>query len=957
MRKTRLLSLLLTVVFVLANVTIPSFADGAYTYGDPAAIVGLGNPIAPLAGMPHHISYAVNSDASYEANYLPTGFSLSEDGILNIANDASIFDASGHSVTANVYVNITTEEGTVKGPNIQTVYGSFNFPFDDGVLPNTTYNPNSRSIANNLEITSDASGRVYAKKQAGKGYSSMYAQTLVASRTGGTGPFVIEMDVLDFSELQLYETPGYYRDLLPLSNKTIIPAWKEWVVNSGGTINPNFPADFSSNGWHNYKWVITPDTKEVDGELVYPHLDLYIDDINLAKNVPFYGPGAIEWTNSQGKPQVTPGATHSWQKGHDKNLQWRLYFSGIDNLKRYATSLGFAHDVSISSADGVITASAQIAHMPQYNVPEALEYAFFVGDQVEGDFELIPGTIGSDTFVPADEYAGRVIKAAARVKEAPIHENPCTTDWVLSSNAVVVEPNYRFAYSDPALTMPNNATITAPLAGLPYRIAHTMAGGPATYAANKSVTGITLSEDGILNISDGIGSFHDDKLQNIQPNVNVTTTLYGGETKVGPTIKTIYTSFNYTFDDGKLPKDGFVGGGNRPALKAIEITSDASGKIYAKHNGEGNYMAFMAQQAFKSSALTNLPFYFEFEAQNFYSSFSIMTSYPSTKLIDLTGSYVLSQTWLDELKAKGVYVNPDFDASSFSSRGWHKYKWLITPTTYTVGTKTVLPQFDLYIDDQLVIKGARFEGPGVDGSYCQTSDNGVSNYTVKFYASGVDNLKLYGTTLGFAHDVKLTGEAAIGSTVNVSAQKAAFPLSNIPEALEYALFAADTADGEYVKVADGASLEITSALAGKYVKAAARVKESIDDGVATEWVYTENATYVAPVAISSIALTVDGEDADIDAVNLAGKTEAQIDITITAASSDESAAKFVLAQYATVDGKKVLVGAALNDAALTSDAASFDLSLSASGINASSSFRLFILTANGLVPVKDIVIK
>ena len=504
MRKSRFLALLLTVVFVLANVTIPSFADGAYTYGDPAAIVGLGMPIAPLAGMPLHISYAVNSDASYEANYLPTGFSLSEDGILNIANDASIFDASGHSAIANVYVNITTAEGTVKGPNIQTVYGSFNFPFEDGVLPDTTYSPNSRSIATNLEITSDASGRVYAKKQADKGYSSMYAQTLVGSRTGGTAPFVLEMDVLDFSELKLYSSPGYHRDLLPLSSETIIPAWKEWVVNSGGTINPDFPADFSSTGWHNYKWVITPNPM-VDGVNVCPTIDIYIDDINLAKNVPHYGPG----TNG------------SMQSGHSDNYQWRLYFTGVDNIQRYSTSLGFAHDVSVSSSDGVITASAEKATMPHYNIPEALEYAFFVGDQVDGDFELIPGSIGSNTFVPADEHAGKVIKAAARVKEAAIHENPCTTDWVLSSDVVVVEPNYRFAYSDPALTMPDNATITAPLPGLPLRLAHTMAGGPASYAPNKSFDGITLSDDGILSISDTIASFHDGKVNNVAPGVKV----------------------------------------------------------------------------------------------------------------------------------------------------------------------------------------------------------------------------------------------------------------------------------------------------------------------------------------------------------------------------------------------------------------------------------------------------
>ena len=110
-------------------------------------------------------------------------------------------------------------------------------------------------------------------------------------------------------------------------------------------------------------------------------------------------------------------------------------------------------------------------------------------------------------------------------------------------------------------------------------------------------------------------------------------------------------------------------------------------------------------------------------------------------------------------------------------------------------------------------------------------------------------------------------------------------------------------------------------------------------------------------AVSSITLKVDGVDADIDAVNLAGKTEAQIDITITAASKDGKAAKFILAQYAEVNGKKVLVGVALNDADLTADANAFDLSLKAANIDADTTFRLFIIAKEGLIPVKDIVLK
>ena len=81
MRKSRFLALILTVVFVLANVTIPSFADN--TAIDAADIFNMGALLAPVDGMPFHIAGVDSIDGNTN-----DAITLS-DGILSIGHNVA----------------------------------------------------------------------------------------------------------------------------------------------------------------------------------------------------------------------------------------------------------------------------------------------------------------------------------------------------------------------------------------------------------------------------------------------------------------------------------------------------------------------------------------------------------------------------------------------------------------------------------------------------------------------------------------------------------------------------------------------------------------------------------------------------------------------------------------------------------------------------------------------------
>ncbi len=424
MRKSKILALFLTVVFVLANVTTVSFADYIYEGFNSDSATVSHEPVLPIEGKPYHISFATgNPEDTYAIAALSGSYPVDDinfdaaNGVLNLEHD----DHTG--VTSNSNINrkylLQIKINGTRSFSINNAFASFNYTFDDGVLPsdNGQWKQSSNPLMNNLSLVENGDDD-YATSTTGS--SIRTRGVFFKAHTAYTfAPYVLEMEVKDFRN-----------DILPFldvvddganDGRTVTRINETWVDGlSGATKGENFDFanfDIHDGEWHKLKWVITQDAYTIGSVTTPQHFDLYIDDMLVVENAP-YSDLSSDTINLNEKP-----------------------FS-IDNFRRYGTTLGFAYDASLAS-DGntvgsTLTATAGHAEMPNGNIPEALEYAFYTVDTVDGAFDEnnIIQQGATATYTLTEEDAGKIIKVAAHVKETS-YDN-CASEWVIADEYVEV---------------------------------------------------------------------------------------------------------------------------------------------------------------------------------------------------------------------------------------------------------------------------------------------------------------------------------------------------------------------------------------------------------------------------------------------------------------------------------------------------------------------------------------
>ncbi len=672
MRKSRFLALLLTVVFLLANVSIPTFAATQFTYNSATEYTEAGTPyyVSSIAGHPFHLAVTANDPEDetkeydyevYTTNANSVGsdaFSVDENGLLTIGDVSPYLAEGAFSCTPWVRVRAVNKADStdkiVHPAVLTTFFAPVSTDFSDGDVLDIT----------NVEIAEEANGNKYLKRTDTTALSTFDTKRFInINKHGLVGRYAYPL-VFEFDTNDVGDGIGNYG----ASSKVF-----------GATFADASMPGYVAGEWNHFKIIIS------GLELTY---EVYL-------NGKYVKSGSITENSAQ-----------------NQNGSFRSKVNTMDNLKHYQTSLGFAHDVTLTASSDelkigdTLTAAAQKYSFAKGNVPEVLQVEYAASTSPDGEYTYLAD--GSQPLTITAAHDGLYIKARARVQETDLCNH--ASEWVYSDNVVRYAAPVEFV-NDPAAAV-NASNIVAPLPGMPLRISHAVTDNYATYDLGKSTTGITVDANGILNIGSNVVNL---PTRSLAVADKVTVTLGDGKTMVGPTITNVYSSYNFTFDDGRLPNDPAYAypTNSRWPLSDFEVVSDASNRIYAKRTGK--YMTIRAENAVYTR-LTNLASaVWEFEACDLWSDLKFGDTSPTT-LISATSDQVLSKTWLDEIEAAGATVNPNFDVEK-SLAGWHKYKWVITSTAYSDGQASVMPHFDLYIDDQLVATDIPMTGVGENGSW------------------------------------------------------------------------------------------------------------------------------------------------------------------------------------------------------------------------------------------------
>ncbi len=393
----------------------------------------------------------------------------------------------------------------------------------------------------------------------------------------------------------------------------------------------------------------------------------------------------------------------------------------------------------------------------------------------------------------------------------------------------------------------------APVEGKPFHIAYTQTGSASyTYGFNTPLTdypGITVSSDGIFSIShDAVPA--DGFLQGAgvpAPNFRVTWTsdIDGGQSGV---YKNIAPSRDFDFEDGTLPDpvDGYLFAGGTITTDGVTGNKYYASDSYFRLEGTRGALHLRSSSSF--------PTVLEFDGLNFSSWDPAHYSYASQSIINNS----FPTDWVTAIKENGGSYYP---LAGYDRTGWNHYKFIFKWRTHTYGGTNYLPYFDYYINDHLVIENGKLFLSGTDGG----AATGDSDFYL--YMRGYDNYKMYGSTLGFVSDVSSRiGVSGSNRTVEVLANHVRMPISNIPEEMEYAFYECG-ADGVIptnatpIQQGFSGSYPINESTdIGKYIKVAARVKETIHDQCASEWVFSDNVIEITPIVTTPLFIGTKGTD-------------------------------------------------------------------------------------------------
>ena len=289
MRKSRFLTLFLTVVFILANVSIPSFA--ALQYGLPEIDGASYSITAPIAGKAFRVSIVENGEGdeySHGRNN-PFPYFTRNGGLLTLPAHEELTIKTGGTLLYSPNYSATTN-GT-KYISFPKVFGSFNYTFDDGVLPSdqgqwsqgTTFDATKCLITGLTHVENGDDD--YATATAS---SQIRTRGMFLKGQGNAAPFMLEMELKDFRN-----------DILPFldvvddgnnAGRIVTRINETWVNGLSGATKGNFDFanfDIHDGEWHKLKWVITPDAYTVGENTIPQHFDLYIDDMLVVADAPY----------------------------------------------------------------------------------------------------------------------------------------------------------------------------------------------------------------------------------------------------------------------------------------------------------------------------------------------------------------------------------------------------------------------------------------------------------------------------------------------------------------------------------------------------------------------------------------------------------------------------------------------------------------------------------------------
>ncbi len=438
MKKIRILSSILIIIFVLSSVNL-AFAQTSFKYGKgnlPDSDVAV-NFLAPIEDYPLRHAYTAhdseNSSKTYKYSYSNTfagadGVWIDSEGVLNIDHNVNS-TVNMRSTNIKAYNSSDSNDKILSHIKYNYVYKSLDVDFQDG----------DTTGLSNVVVTSDGNGNFYGVKEDGTRYIAIPKDTLNAPSL--LTPVVLEFDALVNPDLNV-NFSAVFEGGSPSFARIDDTGFFKYQESDGGTFYGcgSDQSNYIVPGWHNFRWIIKWPSTTYD--VPDPFYNLYIDNQLVLENAQF--PSYVETTSSP-------------------SVYLRIYNSkGIDNVKYFSTSLGIPYDMELIKPENltvgdVVTANAKVFDMPG-NLPETTEYVFYKSDTIDGEYTEL--SFGKNYTIKNDDV-DKYIKVGARVSEegASQHTTPwffgepvkiqATVDWVEHPESYVYLPHGNDIYETP----------------------------------------------------------------------------------------------------------------------------------------------------------------------------------------------------------------------------------------------------------------------------------------------------------------------------------------------------------------------------------------------------------------------------------------------------------------------------------------------------------------------------
>ncbi len=898
MKKSRILSLLIAVVFVLSTVSIPAFAATQFKYSqpDPTYVGGQSFYKAPIEGHPYHYAFTVedpdapDKEYTYEyyvdtalggdAQYNSTAYAqISDNGLFTLAPH---FNGITDRVFPAYKVTATNKndpsEVLIGSKNYNYMYPSVDLDFEDGIATGLTNGE--------IKIDETTENRYYAKTE-GQTSIKFDGTYFLAAHTTNLPKYSVPV-VFEFSTDSLQSSGLKFGNAAILTpSTTTIPA-----------------------GWNNYK-VVVYTHGENQGKL-----DIYMND-----------------------KLIVDDHTHATHTNANLNLFY-LSADRVDNVKCYSTSLGFPYNVTVTApathtVGSKVTASALRCAMPTSNIPEDIYTSLYIADSAEG-----PYTSLNATELTLDEsHEGKFIKAGAYVQETELCNH--ASKIVYSDPVQIKFPAQPIAWKETpqfnkSIENGKQHWIFAPqMEGDVFEVPIEITGGSSfdsiTWQIRSGCEDYFNDPDSIV-LRTVNGNNRKAILSVSNPDLTIFPVGAASITYVNQPIQVKYTDgalvspfqriseqIKRTFEDGVTIEGGTV------------VLDETTGNHYITCDIKSSYKFRPVTTTEVNAGIGTIAIDYEMKVGG-----EINTMW-STPINWKDGFY------LSELAGNPGYVydRAASGAPVYVGEGWkHVRLYLDLPNaTYSlfVDGKAVTVNRNVGLVDPA--KDAKlneyidFQGELDDYTYGHVTIKTPTAYNAKINNPAVDKA------------IKADYDFFCG---------AFYDDANISE-IKY--YISDSINGNWEEIPAGYEPDANDL--GRYVKAVITPKVNYYHGEVYTGAVVETApAKIGDVNIGAITLSVNGNVANMaDAAIIEAITEdvtsATVTLTVPASCASGKDVKFILAQYSPVWNN--ITNIAVVNSTLAAAEHNVEITLNATDINEFSYFKLFILTSDGLVPVNSVV--